>query len=833
MIRDLVQDLRYGLRNLRCSPGFTATVVLTLALGIGANAAIFSLINFVFLRPLPVRDAGGLVLFSDQFSAGTSSGTLEGGPLGLYAYPLYQRLRDGARSFDAMAAQQSGHTMAVVRGKSPAVDAFAEVATGRAVSAGYFDVVGVSAHRGRTFLPEDETAPGANPVTVLSHEYWQRRFVGDPAVVGSRLLVGGSTYTVIGVAAPDFNGTRVGVEVTDFWVPMTMQGDLMRDGPLLASNQRRWLVIAGRLKPGVSMTAAEAEANVILQQFLAERPALAIDDNARRAVRVDLVPGGRGISPLRHARFRTPLLVAMAGVGLLLLIVCLNVSHLMIARAVKRQPEMSIRIALGASRGRLARQLLAEGLLLSVAGAAAAVMLTIWMTDGLLALIPAGLSLTLDVRIDGRVLAFSALLAVATTGLLGLVPAWYVARPGLSQALQGPSRAIAGGGSQRRVGRFLLSSQVALSLVLLVTAGLMVQTLERLRTVSKGFDEHQVLMVELQAGLLDLTTEAMLRLQDDLLRRVNALPGVRSASLSRFSLLGGGHARERVWIAGGQDSVHVEKATVTPAHFQTLGIGLVQGRRLTTDDRPGAPAVVVINETMAHRLGGQPLGTRLQFREKSPDAPALQVVGIVRDVKNDGLRDKPLPTVYQPVAQAPSPLGSLEVRTVGDPALFVPQVRRAVREAHPGLPVGGVRTMRSQVERALTGERALAALSTAFGLAALLLVCVGLHGVISQWANLRTREIGVRMSLGATAGGVRWLVMRQAFTFVVAGAVVGLPAAIGVARLLRGFLFGLSPMDPATLAAATSLMFAVAALAAYLPARRAARLEPMAALRQE
>jgi predicted permease len=839
VIRGAIQDLRYGLRSLRRSPGFAVTVVLTLALGIGANAAIFSLYDFVFLRPLPVRDPGGLVLFSGKFSAGFSSGRLDRGPMALYPYPLYQRLRDGARSFRALAAQQSGHSTVAVRWQAPAGEAAAELASGRAVSAAYFDVVGVHAHRGRTFSPDDETAPGANPVVVLSHRFWQARFAGDPAVVGARLTIAGDSYTVVGVAAPGFDGTRVGVEVTDFWVPMTMHARLMKEESLLASSQRRWLVIAGRLQPGASLAGAEREANVVLQRFLADDPALVAEGGAPSAVRIQLVPGGRGISPLRQPMIRAPLLMAMTGVGLLLVIVCLNVSHLMIARALGRQRELGIRAALGASRGRLTRQLLAEAALLALAGGAAAMLVTTWMIDGLLSLIPAGLPLSLEVRASGRVVAFAGALAASAAVLLGLVPGWVAARAPLAAALHAGAQTIAGGRSPRRLTRLLLASQVALSLVLLVAAGLLARSLGKLRALDKGFDEQHVLIVELRAGLLDLPPEQMRSLHDDLLRRVKALPGVRDASLSRFSVLGGAHARGRVWLGGGR-STEAELGTVTPGYFATLGIAVTRGRGFSALDRQGRPRVALVNETLAGRLpGGRALGARLSLAAppdptSPPGVPELEVVGVVRDVKNDGLRDDVRPMVYQAAAQAPVALDSLEVRTAGDPARLAEGVRRAVREAHAGLPVVGVRTMRNQVERALTGERALAVLSGAFGLAALLLVCVGLHGVISQWASLRTREIGVRVALGASAAGVRWLVVRQAFAFVLAGAAVGLPAAVAVTGLMRGFLFGLAPADPpVTLASAAALVFAVGALAAYLPARRAARVDPMVALREE
>jgi predicted permease len=455
------------------------------------------------------------------------------------------------------------------------------------------------------------------------------------------------------------------------------------------------------------------------------------------------------------------------------------------------------------------------------------------MIDGLVSLVPAGLPLTLDVHLEARVLAFLAALTIGTAVLLGLVPALQAGRLNLQAALQGDARAVTGG-SRRLVSRLLLVSQVALSLVLVVSAGLFSRTLGKLRDLDKGFDEEHLLLLEMKAHLAGLEPAQAPMFHDQLLSRVSALPGVRSASLSRFELLSGSHAREGISVPGAATSAEVEVGTVTSGYFPTIGMTVLEGRSFLDGDRAGAALVAVVNQTFARRLfEGKALGKRFKLGKPTSDGPTLEVVGVVRDVKNDGVRDLPRPMIYRPVAQEPTFLDSLEVRTAGEPALLADQVRRAVHELRPELPILGVRTMRSQVERALTGERALATLSTAFGVTALFLVCVGLYGVVSQWAAQRTREIGVRMALGATAAGVRWMVMRQAFLLVVAGLAVGLPAALAIGRLLRGFLYGVTPADPVAALGATLVIFAVAALAAHLPARRASRIDPMTALRQE
>jgi predicted permease len=821
MIRDLLEDLRHALRGLRRRPGFAAVVVLSLGLGMGANAAIFSLMNSVFLRALPVRDPAGLVLFSDAFQAGTNGGTLEPGPQGLYAWPLFRTLRARNAAFEQLAAQQSGGSTRAVHWQGHDE---VELGDGRAVTANYFTLLGVPAVLGRTFGPDDETAPGANPVVVLSHRFWRR--LGAGPVLGATLVIGQRSYTVVGVTAPGFAGTRVGIEETDFWIPITMQADLMKMS-LLDDPRQAWLVVLGRLRAGTSLSAAEEAMNGILQQYLAENPALVARGERPQAVRIALASGRRGISPLRQAAVRNALMAVMAGVGLLLLVVGLNVSHLLLARAIEREREMVIRQALGATRGRVVRQLLAEALLLSALGAAAGTLATVWMSDGLVAMVSGGLPLVLDVRIDGRVVAFIAALGAGMSILLGLLPAWDLS--GRSLLLPGAAAALGGGVRRRRLGRLLLTSQVVVSMVLLVAAGLLTGTLRNLRAVPSGVDEQHLLLVELKPHLAGFTEEGALPFYDEVVRRVSALPGVRGAALSRIELFTGGHSTDAISVDGIEQPA-VEVATVTADYFQTLGMTVRQGRGLTAGDRRNAPPVAVINERLARRsFGAAPLGRRFRFGH----GPSLEVVGVVSDVRNGGLGNPPLPAVYLPVAQRPSFLAALEIRAAGDPAPLTEAVRRAVRAAHPGVPVVSVRTMPAQIELSLTGSRVLATLAAAFGVAALLLVCVGLYGVMSRWTAQRTPEIGVRMALGAGAAAVRRLVLRQALLLVLAGLVIGVPAALAVARLLGAFLYGVSPLDPRTVALAAGTLVAVAALSAYLPARRASRVDPVTALRAE
>jgi predicted permease len=751
-------------------------------------------------------------------------------------------LRDANQAFVGLAAEDSMSTSATVRreGDGPADED--STGTGLPVTGNYFSVVGVSPYRGRSFLPEDQTTLGANPVTMLSHGFWQRRFGADPSLVGTRLILNGNAYTVVGIMPPGFAGTKIG-EAIDFWVPLTMHAQLAREDSLLTDADGWWLRVMGRLEPGVSPATAEASVNLTLQQHLAEiepmlpKPMRA--SAARRAIRIGVEPGATGSSSLRRD-FRDPMLALMAGVALLLLIVCLNVSHLLLARAIRRQREMSIRSALGASRTRLVRQLLAEGLLLSCAGTVVGMVATSWMTDGLVALaVSEATGRALAVSADIRVLGFTASLGFGIALLLGLVPAWQASQPNLQHALGETSGTIAGSGSRRLVSRLLLMSQVAFSLVLLVGAGLLAGSLRKLRDVDRGFAEKHLLVVGMDLRSIDMSPERRPIFLDDLLRRVTALQGVQGASLSSDEILSGRRWTTIISFTGAPANVEPNPHTfvVSPGYFDTVGMTIARGRDFTGQDRAGAVRVAVVNETLVRKTFGSadPLGKRFRFGDPSLSPAAnIEVVGVVKDARIDRLRDLPVPTVYLPLSETfDRSVGAVQVRTGGAPALLADKVRQALRDAHPGLRVTSVRTMTSTVDLSLRQERLLATLATTFGLVALFLVCVGLYAIISQWAAQRTREIGVRMALGATRGGVRWMVLRQGFVLMVLGIAVGMPGAIAATRLLEGLLFGLSPTDPATLAEASLALFAVATLAAYLPARRASRVDPMLALRGE
>jgi macrolide transport system ATP-binding/permease protein len=847
MLLDLIQDFRYGARNLRRSPGFTVLVVLSLALGIGANAAIFNLINAVFLRPMPVRDPGGLVRLSEERTSGRAPARPGSDRVTNYSFPLYQRLAAENRIFAGLAAVDGPGGGGLVRWRG-VVDEEIPGAYGHCVSHNYFDVLGVPAYRGRAFLPVDASAAGA-PVVMFSHGFWQRRFAGDPAVIGARVSVGEQSYTVVGVTPPGFAGTRV-LDESDFWMPFSQQAEWMC-GQENLSRSHWFLMLLGRLAPGASLTQAQAAANVTLGQFLAEGQTTARTHDGfdprpvPRNLRIVIEPGAQGFSNWRQGQ-RVPLTVLMVGAGLLLLIVCLNVTHLLLARASKRQRELGIRAALGASRARLLRQFLTEGLLLAGLGAIAGAVASRWLSDGLLALAATEQMLRgMNASADGRVLTFTATVAIATALIIGLLPAWQAssARADLDQILRGASHALAGPGSRRLVSRVLLTSQVALSVVLLVGAGLLTTTLSRLRGIEKGVDTAGVVLAALSPDRIGVGDQQAAAFQRELLRHLQAQPGVRHAGLAEFQPLGGSNTPVSILLPG-RDSQRTDTERVTPGYFEAVGMTVVRGRGLSRDDHQGAARVVVANQAWVRRFfpEGEVLGLRFRFDQlrSRPAVPSdvFEVVGVVQDVKDRNLRLEARPILYFSSFQWPKNLGVLAVRAAagaagGDLARLGDQIRVAVRAAYPGLPVRNVRTLDGEVDRSLRRDRLLATLSTGFGAAALFLVSLGLFGVISQWATQRTREIGVRVALGATARAVRWMVLRQAFVLVLAGVVLGVPAAVLAARLLQGVLYGISPTDPLTLTGAALALFGVATIAAYLPARRASRVDPMVALRSE
>jgi predicted permease len=833
-LEDFFKDLRIGTRRLYKNPGFALTACATIALGVGATMAIFTLVNGLLLRPLPgVRSPQDLVLFADGSFEGRMVAALpDPGTLPAYSYPLYQRLRDELRLFDGIAAQQSNTSGALVQ--NPGADAgAADLASARCVSANYFDVLGVRPALGRMFSAAEDADPGAGAVMVLSYGYWQRRFGGSPSALGSVLVVNGFPYTVIGVTPEHFVGTKIG-SATDFWVPIVMQPQLMRRASLLeARDTSWWLLVAGRVKPGVSISAADADVNTVIQRFLADVPVRGAAATARANVRATVIPGARGVSPPRE-QLGPSLRLLMIGVGVLLAIACLNVSHLLLARGTTRQREISLELALGATRGRILRRHVTEGFLLAIIGGAAGLVLGHWSAIGLVQLASTSQQpLAFDTSPDARLFLFAGALIVAMSIVFGAVPMWraWVLRANSSLAAtqtRAPRRGL--------LSPLMVVVQVALSLLLLVSAALLTQTLRNLQDVDKGFREEQILVASVNSRLSDRTAPELVPVYGRILERVASLPGVQSASMALDVPLSGNTMTTDISVPNRRstpgENLEVQVVVVTPGFFETLQMSVLEGRHFSADDRPGAPHVAVINEAFARRFfdRGRVLGN--QFQAGGQTQP-LTVIGVAKNARFNDLRSEPRPTMYLPVAQSPEFLRSLQVRSAGEPNALAPAIREIVRTSGVNLVVQGVRSLEQQVDRSLSRERLVVTLAGAFGAFALVLVCVGLYGVLAQTVVQRTAEIGVRVALGASRRRVQWLVLRESVLLTLLGLALGLPAALNAAKAMKGLLFGVSAVDGWMLATAAIAVATVAMAASYVPAWRAAKIDPIEALRCE
>jgi len=836
-IETLMQDVRYGGRVLLRNPGFTLVVALSLALGIGANTAIFSLLDAALLRLLPV-EAPEQLFFLKKTGLGDKNQR--------FSYPSFERLRAALPASSGLAALGTIARLNAVYG-----DGLPEAAQGQMVSGEWFGLLGVRPAIGRALAAEDNRALGGHPVAVLSHGYWQRRFAGDPGVLGRTVKLNGAAFTIVGVAPPGFFGVSVG-DAPDLWLPLMMQAEIRyaqnasnRDAdlrrPWVPQEGIEWLSVMLRVGDPQSAPAVADRLNAVFRREVEERAAKATDPRERERQlreRIELEPGGKGQARLRE-QLSAPLAVLMAMVALVLLVACANIANLSLARAAARGQEMAVRLAIGAGRARLVRQLLTESLMLALAGGALGLLVARWGGNLLLRLASGDATpVALQLRLDYRVLGFGAALSIATGLAFGLWPALRATRLDLTAALKDNARA-ARGGSRPAFGRALVVGQVALSLVLLAGAALFARSLQNLARIDTGFDQGRVLTARLDPRAAGYSEEQLPGLYQRLLDRARALPGVRLASLSLYSLVSGSARTSSIHAAGrphqpGEENSGQENY-VGPDYFATVGMTLVRGRDFGPQDDEKSPKVAIVNESFVRRFFGDenPLGRRFGYGGPPEDA-AYEVVGVVRDVKVNDLRERTPPMSYYPLRQHPAEYArSLDVRTVGDPRRVAAELRQALGEVDRNLPVREVITLAEQVDRTLTRERLVARLTGLFSLLALGLACLGLYGVMSYAVARRTGELGIRMALGATPRGVRWMVLREALLLVLIGVAAGLPLAVAAARLAAGLLYGLSPTDPATLTAAALIMLGVAGLAAYLPARRASRVDPMDALRYE
>lgn len=838
-MRTLWQDIRYGVRMLARSPGLTVIAVLSLALGIGANTAIFSFVNAVLLRSLPIFEPERLVFV---FSGSQTN------PYSVSSYPDYVDYRDRNEVFSDVTAYSQITLSMNSEDRTEAV-------VGSVVTGNYFEVLGVRAARGRTFTPEEDRTPGAHPVAVIGHGLWQRRFGGDPNIVGRQLTLNGREFTVVGVTPANFNGTEAG-RTSDIFVPMMMQalvrpprsgysGEMNPD--LLAVRGAGWLDVIGRLKPGITAEQAQASMNTLASQL-----AQAYPETNREQLAV-LSPVSKG-DPEQRGTLVSVAGLLMTVVSLVLLIACANVANLLLARAASRRKEISIRLAMGAGRARVVRQLLTESLLLSLLGGAAGTLLAVWLADALQtsALAASLFPFTYDLSLDRTVLGFALLLSVLTGVVFGIAPALQASRPNLVPSLKDEAMIVVGGEARRfNLRNILVVMQVALSLVLLIGAGLFLRSLQHARSIDPGFEPERVLVMPLNINLLRYTKQQGRDFYRQVLERVEALPGVQSATLSRNPPLSGASRQSSVVIEG-QDNPSLNRSSsegqvstpdanqnstladvVDLKYFKTLGIPLLRGRDFGAQDQENSPGVVIINETFAGRYfpNQDPLGRRLSFG--GTQGPWLEVVGVVRDAKYLTLGELPTPFVYQSLRQRHESGMVLHVRTGGSPASYLAAVRGEVQAVEKNLPITNVRPMTELLDISLSPARMGALLLGTFGLLALLLAAIGLYGVISFLVSRRTHEIGIRLALGAQRADVLRLILREGMTLVGFGLALGLLAALIATRLLAGFLYGVSATDPVTFGGIVAILTVAALIASLIPARRAARVDPLVAIRYE
>ena len=836
----ILQDVRYAFRTMAASPGFTAVAVLSLALGVGANTAIFSLWNGVLHSSLPVvRDAGQLVMLSNPDDSGMWTGRWDGrtdGPRSWLTYGEFEQLRDTAGSFSELMASQSSLDTWQVRFDGSDW----EEARGRLVSGGFFQVLGVGPAIGRLFTTAEDRAD--TPSAVISYNYWQKRFGGRADVLGKSLAMRKVALTIIGVAPRGFIGETNGQQ-PDLWIPVRMQPgvilgrDWLHDTP---PSKAMWLNVFGRLKPGVTMAQAEGQANAVFQAGLESfYGALASGERRREFLdqRLRIRPAARGASQTRYA-FSTSLNALLAAVGVLLLIACANLANLLLARGAARRPEIALRLSLGASRARLVRQLVTESLVLAAMGGAAG-LAAAWFLHGALVrmMAEADRPFHMSFALDPLVLAFAVGVTLGAALLFGVLPAWQITGNDAGTALKEQGRGATG---RMRPGRFLVSLQLALSLPLLFGAGLLARTVYNLQHADLGYPAERLLLVRLD--LRESGYEAARRdgVLVELLEQFRRIPGVRAASLSQLGLFSGGNSATPIEVEGyaskGDNDRGSAMDVVGPGYFATLGVPMLLGRDILESDRGGAPGVCVINEAFAKRFFDRrnPIGMRITSSDDQRRT-TYQVVGVAKNARSQGLRDEVEPRYFvagrQDLSGMKSPI--FLIRTDAKSAPVMTAVRKAIQGTDAGLPIESARSIEEQIAPLTAQDRSTARLAVVFGCVALALAAVGLYGVLSYGITRRRGEIAVRIALGARPGGVVAMNLRESFVLVMAGLAAGAGLAYAASRLVGSRLYGVAPGDPLTMALAVGLLVLVALGAAYLPARRASRVDPMAALRAE
>lgn len=830
-----VQDLKYAFRTLAKNSGFTIVAVLTLALGIGANTAIFSLTDQILLRRLPVERPEELVILR---SPGPSPGrNWNDGPGGTsFSYPAYKDLHDQNQVLSGLLARFSTQVSVAAQGSS-------ELATGELVTGNYFTVLGVQPAMGRVLDAEDETAPGANPVVVLSYGYWKRRFGFNPGILNKQLVVNGHSLTVVGVSRAEFAGVQVG-QVPDLFIPITLKAQMTPNWDGLADRDDHWLAMIGRLKPGMSISRAEAGIAPIYHAMLeTESPAKKHDSKTRQEFlgrKLILDPGAKG-RPILQQDTKGPLLALMGMVGLVLMIACANLASLLVARGEARQREIALRLTLGAGRWRLIRQLMAESLVLAIAGGIAGVLLASWTLGAIVKAIPADVGGSgLAPHLDYRVLIFAAAISILTGLLFGLAPALRATHTDLQSILKDQGSSVSAGKGNVRTRKILLASQIALTAVLLTAAGLFAHSLHNLNRQDLGVRPDHVLQFSISPELIGYTPPQSIVLVERIRKSLASLPGVRAVSASEIPMLANSNSSSNITVQGYKEqeneNMDVDQNWVGPDFLAAMGAPLMSGREINESDIATSPNVAVVNEKFAQRFfaGRNPMGQHFGFGGGDDVHLDVEIVGIVKDSKNIDLRQVVRPYVLVPYSHS-SHFGNATfyVRTNQDPVSLSTAVRKTVQDYDSKLSVFDLRTLAAQVDDIVFTDRLVTYFSLGLGLLASLLAAVGLYGVMAYVVARRTREIGIRMALGATRRNVAGMVLQEIAGIAAVGLIIGFTAAYAIGRILESLLFGVKASDPFVFAAATGLLIAVAALAGWLPARSAARVDPMVALRYE
>jgi predicted permease len=823
-LEQLIQDVHFALRTMRKTPGFALMAALSLAIGIGANTAIFSLVDALVLKLLPVANPQELVFLGTETPRGTDH---------TFYFETYQRIQRDQSLFTGLAAFSPVQLNVSADGQSePSVE-------GQLVSGNYMSLMGITPAVGRPLTPDDDRLPGAHPVAMISHRYWQRRFGASREIAGRKILIDGYPFTIIGVTPSSFFGLEVG-RAPDVVVPLMMQPQVMPDAENWLKrpvNTVDWLRIVGRLRPGVTLRQASSGMSILFGR-IQKQLAAEIDPDWQKTwlkgwaeAKLVVEPGRTGLSELRH-QFSAPLFVLFALLGVVLLIVCANVANLLLARAATRQREMAVRLAIGAGRLRLIRQLLTESVLLACFGGGFGALVAYAGSQALVHFLSVGrTSISLDLSPDIRVFVFTGLVSMLTGILFGVAPAFRSSKVDLTPALKDGSGSS---GSRQRFGKSILVIEVALTLVVVIAAALFISSLCKVNGIDPGFQREHVLVVRLEPKGSDQKRPNATRLQRlyvDLQEKVRSIPGVIAAGLAGASPTT--PLQARIVRTPDRRQFRISWTQVFPGYFDSLGVPVLQGRDFGRFDLArGAPYVAVINETFAKVAfpNENPIGKKIVCSGEQ----VCDVIGVVKDIRYSSLREQTPSVMYQPFLQAPTGRGQmvLHVRFKGNNSVL-PEVRRYITGLDPNMPAFEIRTLAAEVNAALVRDRLLALLSGLFGGLAVLLAVIGLYGVISYAANRRAKEIGVRMALGASARDVRYLVLRETLALAGLGIVIGIPITLAASRLIETFLYGLTPTDPVIICASAVFLLWMALIAGYLPSRRASRLDPVVVLRNE